>query len=229
MNSTVNDTFLDAMLEKWKDANGDSDFIVQLDELYQMYPNRNELVKYNFAIKMAQYEVTVNNLDRESPRYKELLTEFLEHEYKRFRLPKYSSLEITVREHLAELLRVYKPAELNELPDNGYNYIMGHAMHGSRFYHHIRTNEIEILNYGLDGIYSSEKVVLSDAKPMIRIILKNMLKEFNRIYDDLCVPTYLEEERAFKLQREADLQYFKTETSPVEPGLGTISPALFSI
>ena len=135
MNSTVDDTFLDAMLEKWKDANGDSDFIVQLDELYQMYPNRNELVKYNFAIKMAQYEVTVNNLDRESPRYKELLTEFLGHEYKRFRLPNYSSLEITVKEHLTELLRIYKPAELKELPDNGYNYIMGHAMHGSRFYH----------------------------------------------------------------------------------------------
>jgi hypothetical protein len=229
MNSTVDDTFLDAMLEKWKDANGGSDFIVQLDELYQMYPNRNELVKYNFAIKMAQYEVTVNNLDRESPRYKELLTEFLGHEYKRFRLPNYSSLEITVREHLTELLRVYKPAELKELPDNGYNYIMGHAMHGSRFYHHIRTNEIEILDHGLDGIYSSETIVLSDAKPMIRTILKNMLKEFYMIYDDLCVPTYLEEERAFKLQREADLQYFKTETSPVEPGLGTISPALFSI
>jgi len=229
MNSTVDDTFLDAMLEKWKVANGDSDFIVQLDELYQMFLRKNELAQYNFGIKTAQHEVTVNNLDRESPRYKELLTEFLGHESKRFRLPDYSSLEKNVREHLTGLLRVYKPAELKELPDNGYNYIMGHAMHGSRFYHHIRTNEIEILDHGLDGIYSSETVVLSDAKPMIRTILKNMLKEFYRIYNDLCVPTYLEEERAFKLQREADLQYFKTETSPVEPGLGTISPALFNM
>jgi len=229
MNSPVDDTFLDAMLEKWKDANGDSDFIVQLDELYQMFLNKNELAKYNFGIKTAQHEVTINNLDHESPRYKELLSEFLGHESKRHRLPDYSSLEKNVREHLTGLLRVYKHAELKELPDIGYNYIMGHAMHGSRFYHHIRTNEIEILDHGLDGIYSSDKVVLSDAKPMIRTILKNMLKEFYRIYDELCVPTYLEEERAFKLQREADLQYFKTETSPVEPGLGTISPALFSI
>ena len=95
---------------------------------------------------------------------------------------------------------------------------MGHAMHGSRFYFHIITDEI--LDYGLDGIYSNEKVVLSDVKPMIRTILKNMLKEFDRIYDELCVPTYLEEERAFKLQRQADLQYFQTETSPVAPNLG---------
>jgi len=228
MSSAVEDTFLDTILEKWKYANSGSDFILQLDELYQMYQNKNELAKYNFGIKRAQHEVTVNNLDYESPRYKELLSEFLEYEYKRFRLPNYSSFEITVKEHLTGLLRLYKPDELKELPDIGYNYIMGHAMHGSRFYHHIRSNE-KILDHGLDGIYSCEKVVFSDAKPMIRIILKNMLKEFYRIYDELCVPTYLEEERAFKLQREADLQYFQIETSPMEPGLGTISPALFSI
>lgn len=227
MNSPIDDTFLDAILEKWEYANSGSDFIVQLDELYQMYPNKNELAKYNFGIKMAQHEVTVNNLDHESPRYKELLSEFLGHESKRHRLPDYSSLEKNVREHLTELLCVYKPDELKELPDVGYNYIMGHAMHGSRFYHHILTNKI--VDHGLDGIYSTETTVLSDAKPMIRTILKNMLREFDRIYDEMCVPTYLEEERAFKLQREADLQYFKTETSPVEPGLGTISPALFSI
>lgn len=226
MNSTVEDTFLDAILEKWKDANGGSDFIVKLDELYQMYQNKNELAKYNFGIKMAQREVTVNNLDYQSPRYKELLSEFLEYKYKRFRLPNYSSFEITVKEHLTELLRVYKPDELKELPDNGYNYIMGHTMHGSRFYHHIITDEI--LDYGLDGIYSTEKVVLSDVRPLIRTILKHMLKEFYRIYDELCVPTYLEEEREFALQRQADLQYFKTETSPMEPNLGIISPATFT-
>ena len=130
MNSPIDDTFLDAILEKWEYANSGSDFIVQLDELYQMYPNKNELAKYNFGIKMAQHEVTVNNLDHESPRYKELLSEFLGHESKRHRLPDYSSLEKNVREHLTELLCVYKPDELKELPDVGYNYIMGHAMHG---------------------------------------------------------------------------------------------------
>ena len=227
MNSTVEDTFLDVVLEKWKDANSGGDFIGQLDELYQLYPNKNELAQCNFGIKTAQKEVTVNNLDHGSPRYKELLSEFLGHEGKRRRLPNYSSLEITVKEHLTELLRAYKPDELNELPDIGYNYVMGHAVHGSRFYHHITTTN-EILDYGLDGIYSTEKVVLSDVKPLIRTILKNMLKEFYRIYDELCVPTYLEEEREFALQRQADLQYFKIETSPVAPSLGSISPALFT-
>jgi hypothetical protein len=226
MISTAKYSLLDAILERWKDANNNSDFIAQLNELYQMYPNKNELIKCNHGIKTAQREVTVNNLDHESPRYKELFSEFLGHESKRHRLPDYSSLEKNVREHLTELLRVYKPGELKELPDVGYNYITGHAMHGSRFYHHILTDEI--VDHGLDGIYSREKIVLSDAKPMVRTILKNMLKEFDRVYDELCVPTYLEEERAFKLQREADLQYFKTETSPVEPGLGTISPAIFT-
>lgn len=223
MSSSVD---LDAVLENWKDANNGSDFIAQLDELYQLYPNKNELAKCNFGIKTAQKEVTVNNLDHGSPRYKELLSEFLGHQSKRHRLLDYSSFEKTVREKLTELLHVYKPDELKELPDTGYNYVMGHAVHGSRFYHHIITDEI--LDYGLDGIYSTEKVVLSDVKPLIRTILKNMLQEFYRVYDELCVPTYLEEEREFALQRQADLQYFKTETSPVAPSLGSISPAIFT-
>lgn len=232
MTSTVDDSFLDTILEKWKDTNNGNDFIVQLDELYQLYPNKNELAKCNFGIKTAQKEVTVNNLKHGSPRYKELLSEFLEHQSKRHRLLDYSSFEKTVREKLTELLHVYKPDELKELPDTGYNYVMSHrvmsrAMHGSRFYFYIITDEI--LDYGLDGIYSSEKVVLSDVKPLIRTILKNMLQEFYRVYDELRVPTYLEEERAFALQREADLQYFQTETSPVVPSLGSISPAIFTI
>lgn len=224
MSSSVD---LDAVLENWKDANNGSDFIAQLDELYQLYPNKNELAKCNFGIKTAQREVTVNNLDYETPRYKELFSEFLGHQSKRHRLPDYSSFEKTVIDKLTELLHVYKPDELKELPDIGYNYVMGHAVHGSRFYHHIITIN-EILDCGLDGIYSTEKVVLSDVKPLIRTILENMLKEFYRIYDELCVPTYLEEEREFALQRQVDLQYFKTETSPVAPSLGSINPALFT-
>lgn len=222
MSATVEDKFLDVVLEKWKDANDGNDFIAKLDELYQLYPNKNELAKCNFGIRTAQKEVTVNNLEYGSPRYKELKSEFLEYEYKRFRLPNYSSFENTVREKLTELL----PDELKELPDNGYNYVMSNAMHGSRLYHHIITDEI--LDYGLDGIYSTEKAVLSDVKPLIRTILKNMLKEFYRVYDELCVPTYLEEEREFALQRQADLQYFKTETFPVAPSLGSMSPATFT-
>jgi hypothetical protein len=222
MSSSVEDYMLDNILEKWSDANNGNDFIVQLDELYQLYPNKNELAKYNLVIKMAQREVTVNNLDYGSPMYKELKSVFLERESKRYKLPNYSSFENTVREKLTELL----PDELKELPDNGYNYVMSHAMHGSRFYYRVITDEI--LDYGLDGVYSTETAELSNVKPMIRTILKNMLKEFYRVYDELCVPTYLEEERAFVLQRQADLEYFKTETSPVEPSLGSISPATFT-
>ena len=109
MSSILEDTFLDAILEKWKDANDGNDFIAQLDELFQLYPNKNELAKYNFGIKTAQREVTVNNLDHETPRYKELLSDFLGHQSKRHRLPDYSSFEKTVREKLTELLRVYTP------------------------------------------------------------------------------------------------------------------------
>jgi hypothetical protein len=226
MSSSNEDSFLDVVLEKWKDADSGSDFIVQLDGLYQLYPNKNELAKCNFGMKMAQQEVSVNHLDYGSPKYKEMLSDFLGHQSKRHRLPDYSSLETTVREKLTELLHMYNPDKFKELPDTGYIYVIHHAMHGSKLYSRVINDEI--LDYGLDGIYSTETVVLSDVKPMIRIILKNMLKEFDRAYDALCVPTYLEEEREFVLQRQADLEYFKIETSPVEPSLGTISPATFT-
>ena len=226
MSSSDEDSFLDGVLGKWKDANSGSDFIVQLDELYQLYPNKNELAKCNFGMKMAKQEVSANNLDYGSPKYKEMLSDFIGHQSKRHRLPNYSSFETIVREKLTELLHVYNPDKLKELPDTGYNCVIDHAMHGSKLYSRVINDEI--LDYGLDGIYSTETVVLSDVKPMIRTILKNMLKEFDRAYDELCVPTYLEEEREFVLQRQADLEYFKTETSPVEPSLGTISPATFT-
>lgn len=224
MSSSADDSFLDTILEKWKDANSSTDFIVQFDCLYQLYPNKDELAKCNFGIKTAQQELTVSNLDYGSPKYKELLSDFIGHRSKRHRLPDYSSFEKTVIEKLTELLHTYKPDELEELPSIGYNYVMSNAMDGNRYA--IASNKT--LQYGLSGIYSTETVVLSDVKPMIRIILKNMLKEFDRVYDELCVPTYLEEERTFVLERQADLEYFKIETSPVEPSLGSIRPATFT-
>jgi len=224
MNSTVEDTFLDVVLEKWKDANNGGDFIGQLDELYQLYPNKNELAQCNFGIKTAIQEMSVNCRTDETPRDKELRSKINDYGFKRYILPNFSSFEKTVREKLTELLRVYKPNELNELPSAGYNGVMRNAMDGDRY----RIASDKILQSGLSGVYSTEKVVLSDVKSMIRIILKNMIKDFIRIYDELCVPTYLEEEREFRLQRQNDLQFFKIETSPVAPSLGSISPAVFA-
>jgi hypothetical protein len=224
MSSSVEDYMLDVILEKWKDANSGTDFIVQLDCLYQLYPNKDELAKCNFGIKTAQLELTVSNLDYGSPKYKELLSDFIGHRSKRHQMPDYFSFEKTVIEKLTELLHTSKPDELKELPSIGYDYVMSNAMDGNRYT--IASNTI--LQYGLNGVYSTETVELSDIQPMIRTILKNMLKEFYRVYDELCVPTYLEEERTFVLQRQADLEYFKTETSPVEPSLGSINPATFT-
>ena len=149
MSSSVEDSMLDNILEKWSDANNGNDFIVQLDELYQMYPNKNELAKYNLGIKTVQHELTVSNL--EHGYHKELLSDFLGYRSKRHQLPDYSSFEKTVIEKLTELLHTYKPDELKELPNIGYNYIMSNAMDGNRYTRASNT----ILQYGLSGVYST--------------------------------------------------------------------------